>query len=299
MRTPGRNPRYRSAIVSPMALRPLGIGEIVDGAVKLVRVDLRHLWGAAAGIFLPVALVQWWDLLDADLAGETTASGIASLFLMGSGLEGWSFPVLVVLALIVLRPFVLHSADEVLFGRARATIPQVLHSLPKAALSSLLKTPLIVAGALLGGVPGIVVATRLAVVESTVVSEGTGPVAAIPRSYRLVKGRTFPILGTLTVLLLVRLGVALVLNGAAASGVFLDLQPAATRLFIVLATYLTAVMIWPVALAAKALVFADLRVRKEALDLDLLIGSLDQPGAGGPAAGRWRRRGWAGLPPGQ
>ncbi len=280
-----------------MALRPLGIGEIVDGAVKLVRLDLRHLWGAAAGIFLPVALVQWWDLLDADLSGETTASGIASLILMGSGLEGWSFPVLVVLALIVLRPFVLHSADEVLFGRVRATIPQVLRSLPKAALSSLLKIPLILVGALLGGVPGIVVATRLGVVESTVVSEGTGPLAAIPRSYGLVKGRTLPILGTLSVLLLVRLGVALVLNGAAGSGVFLDLQPAATRLFIVLATYLNAVMIWPVALAAKALVFADLRVRKEALDLDLLIGSLDQPGASSPTAGRGRRSGWAGIPP--
>ena len=38
-----------------MALRPLGIGEIVDGAVKLVRLDFRHLWAVAATVFLPVA----------------------------------------------------------------------------------------------------------------------------------------------------------------------------------------------------------------------------------------------------
>ncbi len=282
-----------------MALRPLGIGEIVDGAVKLVRLDVRHLWGAAATIFLPVALVQWWDLLDADLSGETTGSGVASIFLMGSGLEGWSFPVLVILAITVLRPFVLHSADEVLFGRVRASIPQILRGLPTMAVASTLKFLAIALGALLGGVPGIFVATRLAVAESTVVSEGTGPVAAIPRSSRLVKGRTFPILGTLTVLLLVRLGVALVLNVAGESGVFLDLEPAATRLFIVVGSYATAVMIWPVALAAKALVFADLRVRKEALDLDLMISRLDRPAANAAQTGGGRGSGWAGIPRGR
>lgn len=259
-----------------MALRPLGIGEIVDGAVKLVRLDIRHLAPVAATVFLPVAVLQWWDLLGADLTGATTdgTSMLASIFFMGSGLEGWIFPGSVVLALTALRSFVLYGADHVLFGRGRPSSAQVVRALPGMMAAWLLKLLIIVAATLLAIVPGIVAVTRLAVVESAVISEGAGPWRSIRRSNGLVKGRTFQVLATLTILLVVRLLVGILLNLAGESGVFFDLEPAATRLFIVIVTFVSSVAIWPVAMAAKALVYADLRVRREALDLDLVLRDL-------------------------
>ena len=119
--------------------------------------------------------------------------------------------------------------------------------------------------------PGIWLSVAWAVAVPALMVEGIGAVAALRRSFRLVRHRWWATFGALFVatimLFVVLLLVGLVLGALAGSSLGLYLVVHG------LSSVISALIAYPFIGAVVAVIYIDLRVRKEALDLELLAGS--------------------------
>jgi hypothetical protein len=115
--------------------------------------------------------------------------------------------------------------------------------------------------------------------------EGVGSGRAIRRSMALVRGRWWATFGVLLVAVIM-LFVVLFVVGLIFRGIESGLGIDSTGLWLALnalSTIIGALIVYPFIAAVIAVVYIDLRVRKEALDLELLAGGLG-PTASAPAA---------------
>jgi hypothetical protein len=296
-------------------LRPIGIGELLDGALGLIRSNPRTVLGLAATISAVSALVQtvgiWVSLrvLDApttlvtsdvadgpgDVAADVTALATAGVAQLVPGLMAGFLQVLASGLFIVL------VAAAVLGRRLNATEtwenlrPRLL---PLIGLTLLLGLGAAVAvlglvgvivllvvtlgqwgivPALLIGVGGLAlvvfVYVRLSVASPALVIEGLGPTAALGRSWRLVRGSWWRVLGILvlaaiiTNLLTTIISVPVTTVASFVTGVSDSLLP--TVLAAGLATLIAGILTLPFSAAVTGLLYTDLRMRREALDIQL------------------------------
>lgn len=251
-------------------LRPLRLGEIFDAAIKITKAQPGRTFGPAALLFSSLAVLQWLDLLAVDMSRTTTPS-LWGLFFAGTGRETPLFWAAVVIGLLALKPFVYDAVHETLIGTTPTPPRELLGRIPTLALSGAIYIVAVAAGLLLFIVPGLIAAALGAVAQPAVVNERQDALDALRRSVDLVKtdfARVIAFTATLWCFrVMAGLAVALALPG------FLpySLQPNSTRLMAVALTVIIATLVWPVTLAARAVLFTDLRVRAEALDVDLLI----------------------------
>lgn len=272
----------RGANVSRVAreLRPLQIGELVDGAINITRLQAARAFGVAALCFFPVALIQWWDLLGKSL--EATPDGatlFVNLYFFGAGPESIAFAVSAIAAVVVLRVHVLNITDQELFGLPDRSPQRIWREVPRLVAHAVPKYAAIALGSVLV-IPAIALLAFFSVSESSIYSEQAGPFESLKRSYRLTKNRFGGVLGTILIFGFIRFSSGLLVLIFTQALVATDLQPASARLMLVVSTYCASVLIWPVVIAAKALLYADLRVRQEALDLDLMLRSLANADSG-------------------
>ncbi len=122
------------------------------------------------------------------------------------------------------------------------------------------------------------IALRFLFIPQAVVLEGLGPLAAIRRSWRLIDGSFWRVLGVVVLLqILVQLVVSipifvvsLVLN-IVLGDPFDPLQNYVLRQSIVLlTTYMAQILVLPLQLGTYTLLYYDMRVRKEGYDMQLL-----------------------------
>lgn len=126
----------------------------------------------------------------------------------------------------------------------------------------------------------VVVATALVLVRfaffvQAVVVERRGPVDALRRSWRLVRGSYWRVLGIVLLLLLlvyILVGVPTGIAGVVINIVFPDplRQFALRQSLSTLIGYLSQIVVLPLQLIAYTLLYYDLRVRKEGYDIELL-----------------------------
>ena len=256
-------------------LRPMRLGEIFDAAIAITRAHAGRTFGLAAGLFSALAAAQWIDLLAVDLSQSTTPSAWG-LFFAGTGRESPWFWLLVAGAVLVLKPFVYDAVHHELVEADLTDAPRLLRTITPLALSGTVYAlaTLVASGLLI--LPGLAVALAGAVSQPAVVNERQGPIAALRRSYDLVRHDIGRVIGFTAALWAFRIGaglaIALVLPGVLPY----SLQPNSTRLLAVFLSVAIASVVWPVTLAARAVLFTDLRVRAESLDVDLLISEATQ-----------------------
>ena len=301
-------------------LRPLGLGELLDGSVQTMRQNPRVMLGLSAAVMAVAAVISTVFMVTGLPRLLTAAQGpqdrlgagqIADL--VGGGLVGFVVPAaLQALAVVVLSGVLIVAVSEAVLGRrpsagqvwARAR-PRVLALIGLSLLTGLLSVVgfallvgpglalLAVSGraaavALVIGVPAAVVLAamlfvRLAFAAPALLLEDLGIVAAMRRSWRLVQGSWWRVLG---VLLLTSI-IAAVANGLlqspfsivgavigaaigsddAAAGVTsaLVVTTVVGNLGGVIASTVTA----PFSAAVTALLYIDLRIRREGLDVAL------------------------------
>jgi hypothetical protein len=238
-------------------LRPLSMGEILDGAFALLR---RH-----AGVFFGIAIV---------CLGVPTALGLFvqlgggaqqhfGLYLLSQGLS-WIGYLLVTGASI-------RVVSEAYLGREPSmgdALSFAVAKMGRTFTSGLAQGFLIVCALLALIIPGIIVACGLAVVVQAAVLEPLpGGTDAVGRSWRLTKGfkgKAFGLYFVVIVLfILFAIGLGLVAALAAA------LLPA--LLFPAMIGFaLLSLFVYPFTSCVFTLFYYDLRVRKEAFDLELL-----------------------------
>jgi hypothetical protein len=203
-------------------IRPLGLGDILDGAVKAVRFNPKSMVGLSA-LVLAVFLVP------------SAALGIGATHLMAGSLStfgpdaqsGMGFATLLLqllsttLATALLSGLLMHVVGQAVLGRrpdlgqtwraTRRRLPPLLGLLILSGLFTLLTTALLIgpgvlllvndnigAGVilLLVGFPGLIVlqlavSTKISMAPPAIVLEGHGVLAGLRRSFALTRGAAF------------------------------------------------------------------------------------------------------------
>jgi hypothetical protein len=290
-------------------LRPLGLGEILDGAFTLIRRYPRVTLGLSALIAVINGLLRLvidfglGNVPDFNPTGDDTGTG----FQDSSGV----FTIAGLLDLIVaaILSFVLVGMMTVVVGEAilgrpitaretwRRIYPRffglVLVSFLAAVLPYLGLIGLIVFGVFLWG--------KLALAVPAFVLEKIGPGQALRRSWRLVQGSFWRVWGIRALAAIIVgfmntiLAVPFFIGAIASTGIFSGDEPSGTPvLFVVLITLGSVVgqtITTPLMAAILVLLYVDQRMRKEALDVALVASVGGTPALGGTTIGPPRHTG--------
>ena len=329
---PGQWPRFSEAAPKPgvIPLRPLGLGEILDGAFASIRRNPKAVLGLAAVVMTIAAVIsatitrtllnlgglnlpspgqqltpaQATHLVGRIVAVVVPAFGLTLLltFIVQAILAG-------LLAPIIARGV---SGQQISAADAwRATRPRLPSLLLAtllvllAGLGPLLILGLIVGIAFLAGAPAAVYAvlallglvalvltiwfsTMLSLVTPVVVLENESPGRALARSWRLVTRSFWRVFGiTLLAGIIVAIAGGILqlpftfLGAVSGSGIV-------ATVVLVIGAIAAGTVTRPITAGVTVLLYVDMRMRKEGLDLALRTASgTGQPGTGQPGGPGW------------
>lgn len=311
---PGWGPPPKPGVIP---LRPLGVGEILDGAISSIRANPKAMIGVAVLFAVLVQLLQaplmllLNDYPRSALGGEALTGGSAVVSLVGG--------VLALLAQLVVTGLLTTIVSRAVLGermgageawrRVRPRIPALLgasalYLLILVAILAVCLAPglallaagqegsavaLLGLGGLLGGCLLIYAYVSLVLAPQAVVLERQGVRSALTRARALTRGsfwRTFGILillalisGILGALLSVpfTLVAAFALSGAGGGS-----EAVASAFVVALGAILSSAITWPFVAAGTTLLYVDLRMRREGLDI-ALARSAGVPASRGPS----------------
>ena len=285
--------------MNAMELRPLSTGEILDRTFTLYRRYFLLFLGISA---IPYILVLAVNMTRAFLvSGATTRSLQATMSMktqptmfepnalfatFGLGLLA---VVVALVAYLLSQGATVTAVSQIYLGH-EITIGESFRRV-KGELGSLFGVVIlnglaIIAGFILLIIPGFYVMSRLIVCIPAAVIEDLGPVDSLERSYGLTEdnaGRAFLI--WLLYFVLVIAGSAMITWPFTIGMVLSKNNPGMVLLFlemIQVGTTIITVLIAPVLTIASSILYFDLRVRKEALDLQMMMKPAD---AGDPITG--------------
>jgi len=276
--------------VNAPALRPLGIGEILDVGIKIYWRHALTLFKIVVFVVLPaqilVNLVQV-SALPAGVTG-TFSSPFGPNFYTSAAdttLSGGDYATFIVgfvgallinaLAGKLAQAGCFRAVADAYLGEQidwRSSLRYALKRLPAVVGVSILVTILVGIGTVLCFIPGIYLWGAFYVAIPVVLVEGVGPMRALGRSRDLVQGRWWATFGVALVgyvlVFLISGALAAVVIGVAASGT--SRNTVAGFLLNTLATTVGSMLTTPAVAAFTTVLYIDLRVRKEGFDLLLL-----------------------------
>lgn len=280
-----------------MRFRPLPLPELLDELFRLYRRYFSLIVGVALVVALPGLI---WQLVTGTykLSGSsfsnlfTTTAGSATPTFSSTQLSNLSTAyILAGLGGLILLPFsvgaVYRAVTDVALGRA-ATIGSVLRETLSRywllfgfiALFFVLIVAWFIAlviGLVLLVLPGLAVlcfgvylAIRWSMSLAAMMAENVGPIQGFSRSWNLVKGQWWRTFGILLVVGILQLVISFALGAlfgiVAAAATTGDVRLAVEAI----GTALLSTLVSPITTIAVVLLYFDLRVRKEGLDLDQL-----------------------------
>lgn len=296
-------------------LRPLNVGEILDGAFRAIRANPRVMFGfslvvmGVIGLLEAIALSTFMDetlvaLEDPNLTLEEL--GAVSI---GSSVAGLGTGLATFLASVVLTGILIVSVSQSVLGRTLPvgevwaqvkgriwrlvglTLLLALASVAVVVVLALIVLALIgtttlsgdsgtialaVVGSILAvlaaGVLGVFLAVRLGIAAPALVLERTGVLASIRRSWALT-GRSFwRIFGVLALAWIIVSVLTWALMVPVSLASLLGPDVATSPAYLVVSTLLSVLisaLTTPFLAAVQALVYIDVRMRKEGLDVEL------------------------------
>jgi hypothetical protein len=262
-------------------LRPMTVSDVLDGAFAILKAAPATIIGFTAVFAVPVQILGAWlqrDLLGGDSLLDVingTDSSLAALEDSSPWGDIWAQMVLFfgpALALVFVAAGLVRlvgawqvDQDLTLRELLRGSVPLAVPLLVSWFLVHLAEA----VGMLLLGFPAVAAMTWFLVTAPVIGAEGLGPVQAMRRSGRLVSRRFWPVLG-----LALLSGIVATLFGYA-----LGLVPTVLSLLVgtdgvgwlltAAAGVLTSLITMPVVAGTTVLIYLDLRVRTEGLDLEL------------------------------
>ncbi len=279
-------------------LRPLGLGEILDAAFKVYTRNFKTLCLAVLVPVVPIVILT--TLVTASTSSNENAFDPTADFdatatqttISGAEVAGGAVTVLLTLLLTALATAACTRAvADGYLGEPtswRASLRFALRKLLPVIAVSILVVVLAVLSLVGVIVAAIYVGVRLALSAPALLIEDLGPIAALKRSWRLVKDRwwvTFGVfvISSLLVALLAGLIQLLLLAPLLADSDNELLGGVLTALGAIVANVFTL----PIQAAVITILYFDLRVRKEGFDLELLARSMGSasPEAVGRSAG--------------
>jgi len=260
----------------PVPLRPMTLPDLLDGSFAVIKARPRTVFAIAAAILIPFHLLV--AFLQHGVTGFSFSTGLSQQGTTTS--TGDQFAALAVaylgLAVLTLAPFLLggalgkvvsawYAGSSLTAGEA---LRAVWHRAPALIGAYLVLLPLKVVGLMVCGVGVIPVMTLFVVTAPAITIEGLGPISGARRSWRLVSRRFWSCLGVVVV---ATIG-AYVLNTifGTVPQVLTALLPAPFDwLGRGLVEAVVSIVVTTALVAVAVLLYLDLRIRTEGLDLEL------------------------------
>ncbi|MDQ6807208.1 MAG: hypothetical protein M3065_20155 [Actinomycetota bacterium] len=257
------------------------VGEIVDAAIKLYRAQAVKLWKIILLISVPIAVIDQLIFISSLPSGVFAHNGDLYVNVFVSSYSPSALVVIVplVLQFLVAPTLTLGALSKCLLdaytGRPtdwRRSVAFAFRRLGPLVWLSILVSIAVVIGFVLIILPGIWLIVGCSVSVPVLMFEGIGGVAAIRRSLGLVRGRWWATFAALLVggvlIAVVEFVIGLVIGGVQAG---LHVNSVALVIVLRALTFILATLIsYPFYAAIATVIYIDLRVRKEALDLELL-----------------------------
>jgi hypothetical protein len=265
-------PKAGSARTGPLPLHPMTVGDILDGAFKLLKANVRTIVLVSAVFLVPVNLVAGFfqrDLLggygllqlanDPSLVDQAANTGPSNALLLGT--------VIAAFASFLITPFVGGAVSRVVASSylgeelapgpvMRATGRRFLALLGAFLFAALLK----LVGALFCLVGILVPMTFFLVTTPAVMVEELGPIQAMARSVTLVRTRFWPVLEWI---LSWPFGIVVSVIGFRWGWILAAIGE-----------ILPALVTMPLVAIVATLVYFDLRIRNEGFDLQMIAAEL-------------------------
>jgi hypothetical protein len=255
--------------MSESNLRPLGFGEILDGAFSLYR---RHFGTFYLTALLPgIPLAAFWVIVGLFLAAPSGMTALATLpFLL--------LPVSLVAALLSWAALAV-EVEDAYRGRPvswRAAFHTAFGRFPALLGAGFVCWVMLSVGLLLFIIPGIFVGIMLFAVLPLVVLERSGPFEALGRSIELSRGAWGRIFGLALVLVIIASLPTIATMMVAGTAVGLTGMTSATPagggtglVVMQLSGLLVNALTTPIVAGGLVLLYFDRRVRVEGLDLEI------------------------------
>jgi hypothetical protein len=295
---------------NPAQLRPLGVGEILDAGIKIYRNKFATMLKAVAVVIVPVQVVNILITLSLPDTTTTTAGTTAS---DGSGWAGVAALLLIFVITVISSTLAeaacLKAVSDTYVGTDtdwRESLRFGFRRLGSLLWLTVLHGVLLLLAFVACIVPGIWLYAAWSVAVPALLIEGTRGFKALSRSFNLVRGRWWPTAGILLLANLLAAAVAFGFGLLALPFVFAGRDndfvfDLANAIFGGVASVLTI----PFVAAVIAVIYFDLRVRKEGFDLQLMAQRIGAPvGAVNPAPMPWTAQpapgaggGWSPPPP--
>lgn len=260
-------------------LRPATLTDMLDGGYRLLRAQPGTVLGLTAMFLVPSAIVAGLASTSAD-AGLSLLVDPTTMFSAGDGTTSSAFPFGAILGL--LGSSVLRSVGVMYLGVALTYVVLERTSGRRlgardAALAALRRSgavlgswPLLAVGSIAAYMscvlPLLVWLAFIAVVSPVIAAEGVGPIASIGRSFKLVSRRFWMALGVIALSTLVA-EVFESMFTVIPSAIATQLPWAAAWALLSAANALASTIVVGPLLVSSVLLYLDLRVRTEGLDL--------------------------------
>lgn len=298
---PGRRVGGYVAGVSSTTMRPRRVGEILDAGIKIYVGSARTLLGLTAVVVVPMQLLASLILLSTLPSGNDVPAGAfglsrprptndAAAVLGGQVTVGL---VQLIVTTLVTAACVKAISDIYLDHPTgiEVSLRFAVRRLPALIAMQILYLLGLIVGFIALIIPGIRLYGLWAVDTPSLLIEGLGPIKALGRSRRLVKGRWWPVAG---VVLISAIMVAVVngLISAVLVGVAsLPSQPSLVLAVFtsVIASAIATILVTPFQAAVTTVLYYDLRVRREGFDLQLLADQLGLPAPEGDQSADWQQ----------
>jgi hypothetical protein len=281
----------------PLALQPMGVGEILDAAIRLYRAQWKSLMAIVAIALVPITFLQAFltRSVGSPFPGDPAAVGAGvDSTLITSG-------VLTVIQLLVIQPFltaaVARASADVYLGHSVVVGPTFRYAVSRIHsilwLSILLLLVVVLPGAVIGIAAALgaqeiaIVLTVIAIVllvmvfvrfvfgSTVLVVEGKKGSKALRRSLELAKGYFWRIVGTL-LLAGIMAGLVEGILSIPGTAAFAAIGPGGWP-FMAIGSSLAAIVTTPFTTLITVLLYFDLRIRKEAFDLEVMAQEMSSP----------------------
>ncbi|KGM10013.1 hypothetical protein N869_05820 [Cellulomonas bogoriensis 69B4 = DSM 16987] len=309
---PGGAPGYRPPPVQRgiVPLRPLGLGEVLDGAFRAIRANPAVMFGISAVVItltvLLDSLVQWYLFSDLGqlmmLEVEPDAEVVLGELVGLAGGSTLSMLVSIIATTLLTGILILSVSRSVIGQRIsvaaawQRTLPRILPLLGLTLLVILLLflvPAVVIVGAVLlfaaeawaaafglmvlGSIASIVwmawIAVRTLLSTAALMLEEQGVLGGFRRGWELSRGSFWRLLGYyLLVSMVVGVVASIIVFPAAMIPAMLQLDPLGDPVAIAssaVATIIASVLTTPFSAAVFALLYIDLRIRREGLDVEL------------------------------
>ena len=277
-------PKGGDARTGPLPLHPMSVGDVLDGAFKLLKANFRTILLVVASIVVPLQLVSAFLLREQVSPGvlnilrDPTVAQDQSAFNFGD--VGTSL-LTAVLSLIT-APLIAGAVSRVCaasylgqqVGPAEA-LRTTVRRLPALLAASFLVGLASVGGFVLCILPGIALTVLYTVVTPAMMIEEIGPIEGMRRSWRLVKPRFWGVLGIVALAWMIAAFIGNLLGGAP-SAIGTIFGGSLAWLWIAVGAVLSTLVSAPITAIVDTLLYFDGRIRNEGFDLQVMAQDLDR-----------------------